>query len=62
MLDSTTQVTSAPSNYSELIFGNYPYTRRVYKDKYEMTISSTFTAQEFDALIQKHCAVSSVSV
>jgi len=54
MLDSTTHVTSSPSNYSESVFMN-PYARRVYTDKYEMTVSSIFTVSEFDALIQKHC-------
>lgn len=62
MLDKTTRVASSPSNYSEPVLGIYPYTRRVYKDKYEMRVSSTFTAPEFDALIQKHCAENSANV
>lgn len=53
MMDSTTQIISPPTNHSEMMFMN-PFERRVYTDKYVMTIVIKFTAPEFDALIQQH--------
>lgn len=52
MVDGNTQITAAPTNLSDAVFMPY-YARRVYTDIYEMTIVTTFTASDFDALIQK---------
>lgn len=51
MMDSITQITLSPTNYSETMNS---FTRRVYTDKYVMKIVITFTAPEFDTLIQQY--------